>query len=125
MSENPFVQAVVMSDKDGVIRHWNADAEKLIGYTAAEAEGRSLDLIVPDEYRARHWERFHAAMKTGVCNADRGTTNIPVRCKDGVVRPLPGRFVFLMDARNHPVGALAIWTTPAGGEQPFGPIVPL
>jgi PAS domain S-box-containing protein len=125
MSETPHVQAVVVSDAGGIIRHWNADAERLIGYSATEAEGQSLNLIVPEEYRERQWNAFHAAMRTGVCNADRGTTNIPVRCKDGVVRPLPGRFVFLMDARNHPVGALAIWTTPAGGEQPFGPIVPL
>ena len=41
--------AIVSKDLDGMIRSWNAAAERLYGYSAAEAVGRSIALIVPDE----------------------------------------------------------------------------
>jgi PAS domain S-box-containing protein len=122
MSTEP---AIVLSDTDGRIRYWSAGAERLFGWTAAEAEGQSLDLIVPPDYRTRHWNGFRKAMATGQCKADGAATNLPVVCKDGSARPVPARFVFLRDARGGPAGAMAVYATPAGGEQPFGPILPL
>ena len=123
MADNPHVHAIVMSDTEGFIRHWNGGAERLFGYSAAEAEGQSLDLIVPREYRERHWEGFRNAMRTGKCKLDRAATNLPVLCKDGTVQAFPARFVFLQDARNQVAGAMGIYSTPEGSEQPFGPIV--
>jgi PAS domain S-box-containing protein len=41
--------AILSKGLDGTIRSWNAAAERLYGYTAAEAVGRSIALIVPDE----------------------------------------------------------------------------
>jgi hypothetical protein len=62
-------------------------------------------------------------MRTEECHLDRAATNLPVLCRDGAVRVFPGRFVFLQDARNAVVGAMAIYSTPAGSEQPFGPVL--
>jgi PAS domain S-box-containing protein len=46
-------QAVVATDAEGVIIYWNAYAETLYGWTAAEAVGRQvLELIIPPETRA-------------------------------------------------------------------------
>jgi PAS domain S-box-containing protein len=115
--------AIVISDTEGLIRHWNKGAERLFGYSAAEASGQSLDLIVPREYRERHWQAFQTAMRTGESRLDRAATNLPVMCKGGTMRVFPARFVFLRDARNQVVGALALYATPEGSEQPFGPIV--
>jgi PAS domain S-box-containing protein len=115
--------AIVTADIEGLIQHWNKGAEQLFGYSAAEASGQSLDLIVPHAYRERHWQAFRTAMSTGECRLDRAATNLPVTCKGGTVHVFPGRFVFLWDARNQVVGAIAIYATPAGSEQPFGPIV--
>lgn len=41
--------AIVSKTLDGVIRSWNAGAERLFGYTAGEAVGRSITLIIPPE----------------------------------------------------------------------------
>src|SRR5229473_5828718 len=57
--------AIVATDRDGVIRHWNKGAERIFGHTAAEAVGKSLDLIIPEQLRARHWEGYHQVMRTG------------------------------------------------------------
>ena len=37
--------ALVVADAEGTIRSWNAGAERILGYTGAEALGRSLDII--------------------------------------------------------------------------------
>jgi hypothetical protein len=86
---------------------------------------RSLDLIVPPEFRERHWAGFRSAVATGICKLDRATTNVPVRCKNGTTQPFPGRFVFLQSARGEVVGVVALYSERAGEEAPFGPIVPL
>lgn len=57
--------AVIYSDREGIIRFWNAAAERLFGFTAAEAQGQSLDLIIPERLRAPHWQGYHAAMASG------------------------------------------------------------
>ena len=64
-------------------------------------------------------------MATGECRLDRAATNLPVLHADGSERTLPARFVFLTDARDQPVGAMAIYAEPAGGEQAWGEILPL
>jgi PAS domain S-box-containing protein len=50
--------AVVATDRDGVIRLWNPGAERIFGYPSADAIGQSLDLIIPERLRQRHWEGF-------------------------------------------------------------------
>ncbi|HYZ63064.1 MAG TPA: PAS domain S-box protein, partial [Acetobacteraceae bacterium] len=45
--------AIVYADRAGVVRFWNPGAERLFGFTAAEAEGRSLDLVIPEPQRPR------------------------------------------------------------------------
>lgn len=116
---------MVLADVEGRIRHWSDGAERLFGWTRADAEGQSLDLIVPPDLRERHWNGFHRAMRTGESKADGATSNLPVSCKDGSVRPFPARFLFLRDARNRPVGAMAIYAARSGAEVSFGPILDL
>ncbi len=64
-----FVEAlgdvVIICNRDGVIRLWNAAAERLFGFTPAEALGSSLDLIIPERLRERHWAGFTRTMATG------------------------------------------------------------
>lgn len=117
--------AIVRSDTQGCIVEWDRGAEEFFGYSSSEALGQSLDLIVPDEFKDRHWAGFNRTMETGECNRDRATTNIPVRCKDESIRAFPGRFVFLQDARDKVVGVIALYAAPQGSEQAFGPIVPM
>ncbi len=57
--------AVVYADRDGTIRFWNGGAARIFGYTATEAVGRSLDLIIPESLRARHWEGYRQTLASG------------------------------------------------------------
>ena len=57
--------AIIGADAGGVILFWNPGAERIFGYTAAEAIGQSLDLIIPEALRERHWHGYHAVMRTG------------------------------------------------------------
>ena len=76
--------ALVGSDADGLIRVWNAAAERLFGFSAIEAIGQSLDLIVPELQRARHWAGYHETMRTGQTKYGEGELlSVPALCKDG------------------------------------------
>jgi len=57
--------AIIVADADGVIRLWNEGAARIFGFAAAEALGQSLDLIIPEGLRARHWAGFNQTMATG------------------------------------------------------------
>lgn len=58
-------EAMVVTDPDGIIRLWNGGAERVFGYQAGEAVGQSLDLIIPEKQRERHWAGYDKTMATG------------------------------------------------------------
>ncbi len=58
--------ATIYSDKQGDIRVWNAAAEKMFGFSAEQALGQNLDLIIPERLRRMHWRGFDAAIAAGV-----------------------------------------------------------
>ena len=57
--------AVIYADRAGRVRFWNAGAERIFGFTAAEALGQSLDLIIPAGLRQRHWQGYEAMKASG------------------------------------------------------------
>ena len=61
-----IADAVIFADATGTIRRWNRAAAALFGYSAAEALGQKLDLIIPEHLRAAHWQGFKAAVTNGV-----------------------------------------------------------
>lgn len=75
--------AIIFADRDGMIRLWNSGAEAMFGYRAEETVGQSLDLIVPERQRGRHWEGYHAVMATGVTKYGRDLLAVPAMTKDG------------------------------------------
>ncbi len=81
VEESPL--AILYADREGKIRLWNAGAEALFGYTTEEALGRSLDLIVPEKQRARHWEGWERVMASGVTKYGRDVLAVPATRKDG------------------------------------------
>lgn len=58
-------EALIYCDLEGIIRIWNAGAEKIFGWTAAEAVGQSLDMIIPERMRRAHWDGFNQALERG------------------------------------------------------------
>jgi len=75
--------AIVFADRDGVIRLWNAGAQAMFGYGVDEAVGQTLDLIIPERLRARHWTGFNTTMATGVTRYARQVLAVPAIRKDG------------------------------------------
>jgi PAS domain S-box-containing protein len=76
--------AIVYADAEGVIRFWNRGAERIFGFTATEAVGQSLDIIIPENQRARHWEGYRAVMKSGASRYGAGDLlAVPGLRKDG------------------------------------------
>lgn len=76
--------ALVFADAAGVIRVWNRGAERLFGFTEAEALGQQLDIIVPAGLRERHWHGFHETMRTGQTRyGDGQILAVPAIRKDG------------------------------------------
>jgi PAS domain S-box-containing protein len=61
-----IADGVVYADRSGTIMKWNRAAAALFGYSASEALGQNLDLIIPEHLRERHWRGFEAAMANGV-----------------------------------------------------------
>ncbi len=57
--------AIIYADPEGRIELWNSGAALIFGYRAEEAIGQSLDLIIPEKQRARHWEGYRRVIATG------------------------------------------------------------
>lgn len=76
--------AIIATDREGHITFWNPGAERIFGFAANEAVGKSLDLIIPENLRARHWEGFHHVMKTGTSRyGDGDLLSVPGLTKSG------------------------------------------
>jgi PAS domain S-box-containing protein len=76
-------EAIVVSDPGGVITVWNAGAERVFGHPAAVALGQSLDLIIPDKQRARHWAAYDKTMVTGQTRYGDTLLRVPALHRDG------------------------------------------
>jgi PAS domain S-box-containing protein len=76
--------AIIAADRDGVICFWNPGAERMFGHVSGEAIGRSLDLIIPERLRQRHWDGFRRTMETGRSRYGEGDLlSVPALRKDG------------------------------------------
>jgi|SRR5579871_1130788 len=76
--------AIVACDHDGIIRFWNPGAERVFGHSSADAIGRSLDLIIPQRLRQRHWDGYRRLMMTGETRYGAGDVlSVPAARKDG------------------------------------------
>jgi PAS domain S-box-containing protein len=75
--------AIIVADAEGRIALWNPAAERLFGFTAAEAVGSSLDLIIPERFRERHWIGYRTVMQTGQTRYGTQVLRVPALHKEG------------------------------------------
>jgi PAS domain S-box-containing protein len=75
--------AIVAASPDGSILLWNRAAERIFGFSKEEALGRSLDLIIPEAFRTRHWEGYGQVMRTGRTRYGVEVLRVPAMHKDG------------------------------------------
>jgi len=101
--------AIVACDAAGIIRFWNASAVRIFGFAAAEAVGQSLDVIIPERLRARHWDGFHHTMRTGESRyADGALLSVPSQRKDGAALSIDFTVVTMRDRDNRITGIVAV-----------------
>ena len=100
--------AILFADRDGKIRFWNAGAEATFGYPADEALGQSLDLIVPEKQRPRHWEGWERVMASGVTKYGRDPLAVPALRKDGSRISIEFNIVLLRAPTGELLGAAAM-----------------
>ena len=101
--------AIVAADRDGVIRFWNPGAERMFGHVSAEAIGQSLDLIIPERLRKRHWDGFRHTMATGVSRYGEGDLlAVPAIRKDGATISVEFTIVPLKTDTGAMTGMVAI-----------------
>lgn len=100
--------AVIFSDRQGVIQLWNSGAEAMFGYTAEEAIGQNLDIIIPERHRARHWAGYEKVMASGVTKYGREMLAVPATRKDGTRISIEFTIVIVRSASGEMLGAAAI-----------------
>lgn len=100
--------AIVVSDRDGMIRLWNRGAEAMFGYPAGEAVGKSLDIIIPERFREQHWEGYHKVLETGVTRYGTELLAVPGIRKDGERISLEFSISILSDEAGERMGFAAI-----------------
>ena len=100
--------AILIADRQGIIRYWNTGAERILGYTADEAIGQSLDLFIPEKLRGRHWEGYHRVMASGETKYKTGLLTSPGICKDGTQVSLEFSMVLLKDENGTMQGCASI-----------------
>jgi PAS domain S-box-containing protein len=101
--------AIVAADKDGIIRFWNPGAERIFGHASGDAIGQSLDIIIPERLRARHWLGYRQVMATGESRYGHGDVlAVPGIRKDGGRISLEFTIVPLRDETGQMIGMAAI-----------------
>ena len=93
---------MIVADTDGTIRFWNEAAQRVFGWSADEAVGRSLDLIVPEAQRARHWDGYSRVMATGETRYGTQLLRVPALHADGGRRSI----AFTVSLRRDDGGAI-------------------
>ena len=105
---NDAPDAILIADREGIITFWNSGAAQIFGHTAAEAVGQSLDLIIPENLRKRHWEGYWRVMAAGETKYQTGLLSSPGIRKDGTRVSLEFSMVLLRDATGGMQGCASI-----------------
>jgi PAS domain S-box-containing protein len=80
---NAMGDAVVVCDAQGRVTVWNPAAERMFGFTQAEAVGQRMDMIIPERLRKRHWEGYDQSMVTGQTRYAHDVLRVPAVDKAG------------------------------------------
>jgi PAS domain S-box-containing protein len=100
--------AIVFTDRGGVIRIWGGGAERIFGWSAAEAIGKSMDLIIPERLRARHWQNWDRVMETGQTRYATDVLAVPALRKDGAALSIEFTITLVRDDAGKILGPAAI-----------------
>jgi PAS domain S-box-containing protein len=101
-------EAIVFADRDGRIQFWNTGAEALFGYSAVEAIGASLNLIIPERLQARHEAGYRRVMATGHTSYSQQLLAVPAMRKDGTRLSIEFTVVLIRGPMDDILGVAAL-----------------
>ena len=101
-------EAVVYANQKGIIERWNAAAAAMFGYSAAEALGQSLDLMIPEHLRKGHWRGFDAAIASGKTRLGGRPTLTRGQHKSGQKLYVEMSFALVLDGTGSVLGSVAV-----------------
>jgi PAS domain S-box-containing protein len=101
-------EAVVYANQKGIIERWNAAAAAMFGYSAAEALGQSLDLMIPEHLRKGHWRGFDAAIASGKTRLGGRPTLTRGQHKSGQKLYVEMSFALVLDSTGSALGSVAV-----------------
>jgi len=105
---NAVGDAIVVCDANGAITFWNPAAERMFGFAEHEALGQSLDLIIPERQRQRHWDGYHKTMQTGQTRYGNDVLRVPALHKDGHTLSIAFTVAMLFSAEQAVTSIIAI-----------------
>ena len=105
---NAIGDAVIISDANGAITLWNPAAERMFGFTQSEAMGQSLDLIIPERLRGRHWDGYQKTMATGETRYGHDLLKVPAVDKAGRSMSIAFTVALLRSPQGEVTGIVAI-----------------
>lgn len=101
--------AIIATDRNGLVTYWNPGAMRIFGFSSDEAIGQSLDFIIPENLRARHWDGYRKTMTTGESRYGAGDLlSVPALTKSGTRISVEFTIVMLRDERGLPDGTVAV-----------------
>jgi len=101
--------AIIYADAQGVITFWNKGAERIFGFSEVEAMGKTLDIIIPENLRTRHWEGFAETIRTGKTRYAAGDVlAVPALRKDGIRISIEFTILPFFDRTSRVLGMAAI-----------------
>jgi PAS domain S-box-containing protein len=100
--------AIIFANRDGQIELWNSGAESIFGHSEEEAMGQSLDLIIPEKLRTRHWEGYRKVMATGATCYGAELLAVPATRKDGTRISVEFSMVLVRSSVGEILGSAAI-----------------
>ena len=99
--------AFIFSDTEGRIRLWNRGAELIFGFSAKDAIGQSLDIIIPEHLRQAHWIGFHKALAAGRMSLGDQIMTTRFLHQNGSKGYVDMRFSLIKDHSGQVIGVLA------------------
>jgi PAS domain S-box-containing protein len=100
--------AILVCDRTGTIVFWNLAAEAMFGWSPAEAVGQSLDLIIPERFRERHWKGWHGAIARGTTAYAERLLQVPATTRAGGTISIASTMTLLFDPSGSVEGVAAV-----------------
>lgn len=103
-----MAEALIYANREGKIERWNAAAQAMFGFSAAQVLGHRLDLMIPEHLRQAHWRGFDAAMTSGKTRLHGHATLTRALHKSGRKLYVEMSFSLVLDDAGTAIGSVAV-----------------